>query len=568
MHSKQISSVFILLLISVSISFSAVYFGFETDRKDNTLSSSRLDPLGMIKQNDDDDIIPAWSDILYSTLVVKAQSEPASSYDNATGMMVNDFDTVFHQDNGTNGTNLNKEIKLSYTDYVNISCQNTSMIVGDNYSVNYFPALLNFSDFNTIRIYNENYSRIYDRTVNLSYFWDDKIVKYLGSNPNYYFKLDLKKAVEVIENTSVYNGSTYCFEFNYTYPIKITNWAIRIVNKPFEINGNVSTHLVEYEQVINFSSWKDVNVSFYFLPEDYDSLINMTFYKDGSEFTAEEMQDFNGTGKSYWVLDPEPPINTKSTGLLIKFGINTTIAFTQILAGRWTEDMIIGGNAYRKRTFNLEVLNGSNSYLIEDIEFNMTDIDFACVKDYTTKAFSEPQANISVINNTFLYIDPELGDEPVHKPNGTKIRLFSIQKELGPLRLSFFYEANYNISLRILDNVRNPLQDASVIIYYEKPSLRYGPKISLSNSLLYPVKITGSKALIEYKYLPSGVYYFEVYYQGNLVKSFNVTTDDTLGNQVIDIVTNVPYKPTLLLIWVVMFAVCVLVGFILYKKKV
>ena len=90
--------------------------------------------------------------------------------------------------------------------------------------------------------------------------------------------------------------------------------------------------------------------------------------------------------------------------------------------------------------------------------------------------------------------------------------------------------------------------------------------MKISNPINYPSKITDIFGKLDYYNMPQGKYFVEVIMNGKSVGLRNFTIGDNLV-PVFEVVTDIPYQPTILILWLALFSVISLVGLAKLKKK-
>ncbi|MBD3187783.1 hypothetical protein GF325_13185 [Candidatus Bathyarchaeota archaeon] len=509
--------------------------------------------------------VPEWDEIMHTTFVIDQQEEPSSHYTADTGLIVSDVNTDFYPGNSTNATNMNPRMYIHYIESLNVSCPDVGAASGSGFTVNYTSSVANATNFNYVKVYNENYSRIY-LPSNASALNGEHAVDI--EPENMYF--NLSNAVELLENRSIYDGASYLFEFNVSYEVSFNTWEMGVDNPPFILQNLTATSVVNYTQTIELYSFREINLTLFYVPVEGDLLINPRFFINGIELDSSIENNFSGLGLPAWKITA-PNASTKiSTGndiLSVEFGINTTIGFVDVYNERWTKDMIIRDVDVRARTFSIEILEGSETYLVERVEFNMTDMDFRYVIDHRTLAASTPEAAVAVSNNTYSFYDEELDFQLVFRPNGTRFKVGRIQKATGKVEATLYYRTANEFTLRVLDELRNPIRGAKITLFYENETIRFGTLMAASNPIHYPEKETGWLGTLKYYNMPPGKYIASVTNDGEFVKMFNFTIDDHGTENSFDIVTGVPYQPTLLIAWCCIFGVIALIGIIYIKKQ-
>lgn len=87
------------------------------------------------------------------------------------------------------------------------------------------------------------------------------------------------------------------------------------------------------------------------------------------------------------------------------------------------------------------------------------------------------------------------------------------------------------------------------------------------NPLHAPAKKSDSLGLVTFRYLPEGNYSAEVMFQGMLVQTHNFTLNEVNSFPTVEITTVVPYEPTILVIWIILFGFIAIIGFSMQRKR-
>ncbi len=291
----------------------------------------------------------------------------------------------------------------------------------------------------------------------------------------------------------------------------------------------------------------------------YEGSNNLKFkYQDASFNNATYDDDVSG-----WEVTGSGKITTDGTKIKVTFSINFTVAFVDVFPENdfWLDDELVYGVIERVRGYKLDITRGPDHYLLEKVRFNMPNLAYANTEKEIT---SLPSTPVILLDNTYTEYDPEL-EQDVVKKNGTGFQIARMQRAAGPLLIDVGYLAKYNASFRVLDEVRNPLVGADVILYYQ--GCRFGSLMNRENPLHAPAKKSDSLGLVTFRYLPEGNYSAEVMFQGMLVQTHNFTLNEVNSFPTVEITTVVPYEPTILVIWIILFGFIAIIGFSMQRKR-
>ncbi|MHA1680188.1 MAG: hypothetical protein ACTSUE_04220 [Promethearchaeota archaeon] len=558
MRGKRLNSLAVLVAVGMICSIGVACF--YTSIHGLGMANGNQDGISPITTSQiEDPAVPTWDDILYSTVTVFQQEVPTAEYTTDAGIVISDIHTVYYPENTTNATNLDYTMVIHYIESFNLSCPDVGLTDGENYSVRYNASVLGWHsqggpNFNRLLIHNENVSSEYLPS-------NASLLNAFLSIEDSTLTIDLANTVGAIEETAIYDNASFIFEFNVTFKVNFTQWNMDVNDgNPFVLEGRNSSRMVNFTQTTTLDSLKGIDLKLNLIPVDFDLLKNVTIYIDDVPVSKTEVL-INGS-KAWRMGDL---INTDGGVLKIEFSINFTVGFVDTYSENWARDVITNGANVRARSFYLDVLNGSETYLVEKVEYNATNMDYRYVISHRNDAYSEPEASVSVSNNTYRIYDDEL-EKYVYYPNGTSLTVGRLQKEAGKVRFAVIYSADFDFSLRILDEVRNPLRGAEVFLYYSNQSIRYGTDMKISNPINYPSKITDIFGKLDYYNMPQGKYFVEVIMNGKSVGLRNFTIGDNLV-PVFEVVTDIPYQPTILILWLALFSVISLVGLAKLKKK-
>ena len=517
-------------------------------------ASSDVGPVASVSKK-----VPMWNETFLTTFAIDSLETPVPRGRNVTGVSISEssFNRTFNRDLTINATNLNPVINVSFTERFNVTCLDGSAI--SNFTVRYYPSLANFSylhnltNVNTFRVINVNYTKIFTKNNDSGLL--PLILLYQTAG---YFTFNISKAVSKFENASIYTNASFIVEMNLSYPIKFSGYTFTMLNPWFELEGNTTTKLLNYSQSFRLTSGKALNMSLLFSPVEGLYWNNTKFYKNSVQFTPPAYNStFNG-----WRIAPGGFISSNNTVIKVDFWINTTVGFSNIKASRWATDSLIMGLDTRRREYMIEVLKGPPSYLVERIKFNVTDMALANIFQQTKSTY--PTSVVTLENNTYQYFDPEL-EQTINMPNGTRMYLTRAQKACGRVTISFNYNGSYNATMRILDEVHNPLPDAQVELLYN--GVRFGTLMGWNGSIYYPAKTTSIIGMVSFNYLPEGNYTAVVHFRGTQVQAQNFTLNGKNRALVLDVITTVPYQPTILVSWFAIFSFLAVLGVVLLKRK-
>ncbi len=529
---------------------------------------------------------PTWDLVNHTRLAIDTQSAPFS-YGNTSGVpgVSISVNRTHNKAHSLNATNLQHYMNLSYTDRFTINC---TSIETSTYTIKIFTPLIHellkdlflpnaslVTNIQSIKIKCTTNETSFTYNLSMYNSWlfpivispiysDVSIIQFRYALQYFYF--NISQAVKVLESRSIYEGASFLFEVNYTVPVVFSSWAMATkTGEKFRIEGDHSSSLSNYTLSFRVSAPKGVSITFHYLPADY-YYINQTtpiFYRfNGSvpiAFNAAKDEALQG-----WLIAPNGlPVDLNSSGIpfRIDFSINATVGFIDQLAGRWTSDGMASDMDIRTRKFKLTVLSGPNTLLIENVEFTANDI--AYTNRIKPTSSTTPESGIDITDDTYTYYDTVL-EKDVTKSNGTKVKVGRIQKSNGPVKVSFSYDAPYNASLTIRDNVRNPLPGAEVILFFH--GVRFGPLMSMNGSNLQPAKIADALGVVTYNFLPEGNYSVEVRFQDRVTTQEFSLYGGTKSVS-IEVVTDAPYQPWILIAWIAIFGVLCMLGISLFKRK-
>ncbi len=520
--------------------------------------------------------VPTWSEINHTRFAIDTQETPLPStnvtYAGAgVSVLAGEINRTYNSAYTLNATNLQPQMNLSYTDRWTIRC--TDHLAVSNFTVLLNTPLVNTTTTNTTLISNAKAIKIkWGGTHETSFAFNTAIFSppiYNTIYPNvtnlptvgHYFRFNIKNAVEILENTSLYTGASFLFEVNYTVTVQFTSWSME--NKPgekFRIEGNQSTRVSNYTLSFRVSGPKGANITFHYFTADLNCTSVQKFYMNNSLMSPQPV--FDATLKG-WRIAPGGSVKLNPTGITFKieFRVNATVGFVDRKAGRWTSDGMTSRFDTRTRRFKLAVLSGPSTLLIVNVTFTANDIPYT-IKIQGTSSVT-PESQITITDDTYTYYDYIL-QQDMTRSNGTKAEIGRLQKANGPVTTSYNYNASYGATLRILDELRNPLSGAEVTLYFH--GVRFGPLMSVNGSSLQPVKITNVLGAVTYSYLPEGNYSVVVLSQGR-VKTQGFSLYGGAKTVTIDVVTDVPYQPWILFAWVSICGLLVVVGISLFKRK-
>ncbi|HME50900.1 MAG TPA: carboxypeptidase-like regulatory domain-containing protein [Candidatus Lokiarchaeia archaeon] len=529
-----------------------------------------------------------WSKVNYAKLMVYSQEAPpqgASRSVPGVKVPVLSLNETFYPKLSTNATSTQPVLRLRYSEDLFVNCTDASTI--SNFTIRYVPSLANDS-YDTVQFTElknsgtANYSRTYTQINNTELIIPDI------HNANMFifryeinaFYFNVSEAVHVFENNSLYTGARFIIQLNYSYPISIVGWSMKTTSSAFDIEGKQSAHTISYSESFTVKCLNEVNLTFYFIPVDQNVTFDYLFYKQDFNVKNSVLTRFSqapsyNTTVHGWKIEPAPfshvTANSNGTLIAVTFNISATVGFTEIAANRWTLDKLVASSDMRMRQYQLSVLQGPETYLIENIRFKITDMYFGNI--FSNSNASYPDGSFYVAYNTYQMFNPVL-EAVVSMPNGTQGILGRIQKSQGPVTVSFEYDAPYSVTFRVLDAGRNPLPGAEVVLNYS--GLSFGSLMAWNTSIVYPPSITDSGGLISCNYLPEGNYTVVVNYQGTLVQAINFTLDSTNSPLTLEIITTVQpwYNPsfsTAIVIIAVTGGAAGIVAFVshnMYRKRV
>jgi hypothetical protein len=521
--------------------------------------------------------VPTWDLVNHTRLAIETPEAPAPSSDAkyaGAGVSVpgGEINRTHNKAFSLNATNLQPQMNLSYTDRWTIRCtdQGADPL---NFTVRLNTPLINStrtavsltSNAKAIKIRCNANGNGTSFAYNFAMFSTPVCPSIYPNvtgfmNMSHYFRFNISHAAEVFASRGVLTGDSFLFEVNYTVTVQFSSWSVAAKSgEKFRIEGNQSTRQSNKTLSFRVSGPKGVNITFHYFTTDLDCTSNHVFRADNVPFTP----TFDTTLKG-WRIAPGGSVKLNATGTAfsIDYRVNATVGFVDKMAGRWTSDGMASRLDTRTRKFKLAVLSGPSALLVENIEFVSNDIAYSTKMQATSSA--TPTTIVTIVDDTYQVPDPLQEGELITKSNGTKVSLRSIQKTFGPVTVSFNYNASYGASLRILDDLRNPLSGAEVTLYFH--GVRFGSLMSVNGSNLQPIKITNDLGIVTYNYLPEGNYSVEVHAQGR-VKVQEFSLYGGARSVSIDVVTDIPYQPWILVAWVAIFGLLSVVGISLFKKK-
>lgn len=495
--------------------------------------------------------IPQWSDIEYTTVRVFQQSAPSGSVTPVEGLSVPpaSMQKFFYENTSLNATNIQTTAWLHFKEQFNVTC--TSATAESDFVINYYPALANGSLVEGVRLFNN--------VLDVSYTKDNAslIESFLTyASVGEHFSFNMSAAVERVENVSLYTGANYSVQIEFKYPIQFKDWSMTSTHSAFPIGGRNATAIANYSQ--SFTLWSEIplNVSFYLIPRETSFITNPAFRLGTTPFTA----DFNSTIGGYDISPGGGSVDTNNSRVTFTFGVPFTVGFTDTYVNRWHRDLVKWGANARSRYFKLDIFAGPEQYLLEKVQFNITDIDGSIRRPGT---YSSPSTATSTANAQYSVLDEETG-QMVTIQNGTRFTIGQMQKAAGRLDVGLDYSGTYNATFRILDEVRNPLAGAGVILYYHGE--RFGVRMAAEDPLVNPMQQSDALGVVTFRFLPEGNYSMVVQFQGwNHTQDFRVSKDQASISG--EVVTSVPYQPGLLVSWTVAFGIVAVLGVVLVKKK-
>ncbi|MBN2150405.1 MAG: hypothetical protein JW839_03060 [Candidatus Lokiarchaeota archaeon] len=516
--------------------------------------------------------VPDWNEVNHTRLFIDTSEAPRASVDlvGVAGVAAAWKNTTFDKVSSVNATNLRPNMVLKYTDRFSINC--TQVVGGSNYTVRLNTPSINASLVNQTIETNVKSIKIKCATNETTFAYDYSIFNapfYGTVYPNvtrfqykkHFFEFNISHAVEVFESTNIYVGASFLFEVNYTIPVSFTFSPTAMETKAgenFRVDGSASTRSANLTLTFKVTGPAGVNITFHYLPADSEYTGNFRFYNKTTQMAT---PDFTaGLG---WRIPKTGTVdlNANGTEFKVEFNCSATIGFVEQTAGNWHSDGVASRLDTRTRKYRLSVISGPSTLLFQRVEYVARDISFS-TKSQATGAVA-PTSSISISNNTYKYYDPILERE-VTKGNGTKVVIGRIQKASTPVEASFDYNAPYRAELSIRDAVRNKLKGAEVTLFFH--GIRFGPLMSLNETSLQPVKITDSSGTVTFNNLPEGNFTVEVRSHG-LFKAQAFSLYGAATSVSIEVVTDVPYQPWILVSWVVVFGIIGVLGIVLFKKK-
>ncbi|MEX2681187.1 MAG: hypothetical protein Q6373_006275 [Candidatus Sigynarchaeota archaeon] len=526
----------------------------------------------------EDPTVPTWDKVNHTMISIDTSEAPRASvnYTGVAGVVASWLPpSTFNKKASINATNMQPNIYMNYTDRYSINC--TQVVSGSNYTVKLIAPSIYFR-LKGMVIPETNWKSIkLGRVGNWTSFtfgeigFDSRIYPSIWPNvtqynngtdlpeDKHYFKFNVSHAAKVFYNRNVQAGDSFFFELNYTIQIVTSEWSMSSTStKNFRIEGNQSTRSANLTLGFRISGPKGVNVTFHYKPADDGWTGNFNFYRNNILLPKPDKE------AQGWKLPKTGTVDLNSTGVAFKieFNYNATVGFVERHVGKWNSDGIASRLDTRTRTYKLAVLSGPQTLLVERVEFTANDIAFRSVFQISKKV--APSSSIALSDDTYSYYDPVLEKE-VTKSNGTKVVVGRIQQANGPVAASFNYNASYSVSLRVLDEIRNPLPGAEVTLYFH--GIRFGPLMSLNKTYLQPAKIANTLGFVSYDYLPEGNYSVEVRFQGRLVKTQEFALYGTTNKSTIEVITDVPYPPGILVSWIAIFGLLCMLGIALFKRK-
>lgn len=535
-----------------------------------------------------DTIIPEWDEMLFGTFFINSTTDISDTPDyslplepgNGMELLEGLSGPIYYPGNSTNATNLNPQFKLNFVESFNISVNDT----GGNLSARYYPSLGRIlKNLQYIKIYNENYTRLYigrnvsTGTENITrpdHWFKEKIIIFDAEPVSWIF--NMSQCVQLMEGTDAYNGSNYVVEISYFHYVDVLFNPPETVNT-FYLEGNQTEQKIDYQFSFRFDSLDPISASFIYLPADSDKISSPSFgrfYDSNSSFikteSADKIDNYTGEKPAWYLQGSYYPIDPQYY-LQFNCSMNYTIEFTNIYTDRWTCDRLTYLTYGRRRTLSLNITDGPETMLVRNIRFNLTNIDF---QDYynmvSHSGLFDPittpyTGNVVAGNNTYKVYEGPIGGPFDWVANGTFFKIDRMQKSQGVMLLDFWYEASQNFTLRITDEVNNPLPGARVYMYYQgKP---FGAKMSENDSIIYPPKTSNNLGFVELKNIPTGEYDLEIFYDSQIVGIYSFSTHDLENGQRITISTSVPYQPTILIGWIIVCSIIFVVGIYYLRKK-
>nr|MDO8087424.1 hypothetical protein [Candidatus Sigynarchaeum springense] len=530
-----------------------------------------------IMMTSDDPSVPTWDKVNHTRISIDTSEAPRASVDlmGVEGVQASWLPpSTFNKKSSINATNLQPNIFMNYTDKYSINC--TQVVWGSNYTVRLNAPLIYFklrafqypeSNWKSIKLgHVGNWTSFTFGEIGFDSWlypsiWPNVTQYVNGTNlpeNKHYFNFNVSHAAKVFYNRNVQAGDSFFFELNYTIKLVTSEWSMATkAGSNFRIEGNQSTRSANLTLGFRIAGPEGVNVTFHYKPSDDACTGTFQFYQDTVRLAQPEKE------AEGWRVPRTGTVDLNSTGVAFKieFNYSATVGFVEQHAGKWNSDGIASRLNTRTRTYKLAVLSGPKTLLVEKVEFTANDVAYASVYLITRKVI--PSSSITLMDDTYTYYDTILEKE-VTKSNGTKVIVGRIQKTNGTVAASFNYNASYSVSLRVLDELRNPLPGAEVTLYFH--GIRFGPLMSLNKTYLQPVKIANSFGSVFYDYLPEGNYSVEVRFQGH-VKTHEFTLYGATKSISIEIITGVPYQPWILISWIAIFGLLCILGIALFKQR-
>ncbi|MCF2138574.1 MAG: hypothetical protein K9W44_00795 [Candidatus Lokiarchaeota archaeon] len=388
---------------------------------------------------------------------------------------------------------------------------------------------------------------------------------------------------------NAYSSAEFLIKYQYTVEIPISNW--KVINQPILPDENEESS--EYQNPFQYITGIKNNVT---MPYVY----NVTFGREGWLFnvtakfliTLPDPDDiFAAELKSYsnQVIDELPyTLENNSIKLNIwtfldqretlstEFKANFTVEILESIDGEqfWCEDRLVDGTRNRERDYKLTVSEGPADLMVAMFGINDTSIYFDDLNEDRNDRIE------SALNREVVIIDMNRSEG---QPSGTIISgnqtleyvdgismLISGESYLTPYALfkgevdiiTVKYRATRNLNLIITDNTKTPVAGIKVDIYFA--SQPFGSKISLYDSLPYPVKTSDNEGRIVIYGVPIGDYTIEILDNSGQHLQ-NLTASSLIDENLI--ITNIPHFPLVIIIFGVISAVFIVTGLIIYKKN-
>ena len=500
--------------------------------------------------------IPNWEDIDLANITIDQISTPEPLVNDTDGVNITIINRTFVPERTKNASNKDPVIGLRYIERVNITCFDTSIESG--YTVEYYPSLANRTNYNHVKI--SNASRSWTFTQENNSIIQTKIVFFYQTSEDR-FLMNISTAVRELENSTLYENASYLVEIEYTYNITLSPWIFESTSNGLIIDGVQENLTANYSTSFKILSEKSINMTLLFKPKSGDLYFNDSLYVDGNLDEPYSIA-YNGSIGGFRINPGGGFIQANGTEIEIKFSMNMSVQFTNIYNQLWSQDEFIEGYNKRRRIFDLEITEGPEEYLLENVNFNLTTFNYS--NAIPSQMYSDPETGLSIQQNDYQIYDSEK-EEFVSIENGTTVKVSRLQKSVGISRVGFNYIAQFGARIRVLDEARNPLIRASVELdYFGKD---FGVLMANDGFIAFPSKLSNNLGEVYYNNLPEGNYSLKVLYQGEVVKVQNFTLGETNQISNFDIVTIVPYPPLYLISWIAAFAIITIVGLGLIKKK-